>query len=175
MFRRDFSRAPTVGLRSVCIVQRCKDHETRRLGRLPFNANYLIEPFFTRLNLHRLLAKRINSLQKMKRAWQEDPVYATEIESAMKVAAVMFDLDEDVDDWDRNFPSDMEADCGLEKGCYDDNDDNKYEDEEKDDDEELDLDYVRNFDRLYVQKVVGWIDDGKNVFITGSRHIELDG
>ena len=92
----------------------------------------------------------------MKRAWQEDPVYAAEIESAMKVAAVMFDSDEDVDDWERNFPSDMEADCGLEKGC-DDDDDDKYEDEEKekDEDEELDVDYVKNFDRLYVQKVVG--------------------
>ena len=50
----------------------------------------------------------------------------------------------------------MEADCGLEKGC-DDDDDDKYEDEEKekDEDEELDVDYVKNFDRLYVQKVVG--------------------
>ena len=107
----------------------------------------------------------------MKRAWQEDPLYAAEIESAMKVAAVMFDSDEDVDDWESNFPSDMEADCSLEKGCDgdDDDDDDKYEDEEKDDDEELDADYVKkNFDRLYVQKVVGWIEDGKNVFITGS-------
>ena len=111
----------------------------------------------------------------MKRAWHEDPVYAAEIESAMKVAAVMFDSDEDVDDWERNFPSDMEADCGLEKGCDgdddndDDDDDEEDEEKEKDDDEELDADYVKkNFDRLYVQKVVGWIEDGKNVFITGS-------
>ena len=94
----------------------------------------------------------------MKRAWQEDPVYAAEIESAMKVAAAMFDSDEDVDDWERNFPSDTKTDCGLENG-YDDDDD----------DEELNADCVKkNFDRLYVQKVVGWIEDGKNVFITGS-------
>ena len=66
----------------------------------------------------------------MKRAWQEDPVYAAEIESAMKVAAVMFDSDEDVYDWEKDFPSDTKADCGLENGCDDDDDDDddEYED-----------------------------------------------
>lgn len=63
-FVETFQELQRLGYDPCAIVQRCKDHETRRLGRLPFNANYLTEPFFTRLNLHRLLAKRIDSLQK---------------------------------------------------------------------------------------------------------------
>ena len=81
----------------------------------------------------------------MKRSWQEDPLYATEIEEAMKVAAEMSDLD---DDWEHD----------------DDNDD-----DDDDDYEQLDADYVKkHFDRLYVQKIIPWIEERKNVFVTGS-------
>ena len=167
----------------------------------------------------------------MKRSWQEDPVYATEIESAMNAAAEMFDrdegddddwkdnfsrdeqhaaeieaamnaaaemfdCDEGDDDWEGNFPQDkheteIEAalnaaaemfDCdegdddwednfSRDKECDDDEDDEEeeVEEEEEEEDEELNADYVKeHFDRLYVQKLIGWIEEGKNVFVTGS-------
>lgn len=35
---------------------------------------------------------------------------------------------------------------------------------------EMDAGYLKeNFDRLYVKKVVRWIEEGKNVFVTGSQ------
>ena len=39
-----------------------------------------------------------------------------------------------------------------------------------DEDTEMDAEYVKkNFDCLYVQKVVRWLEDGQNVFVTGSQ------
>lgn len=96
----------------------------------------------------------------MKRAWQEDPLYATEIEEAMKVAAEMSDLD---DDWEHDDDNDND-----DKND-DDDDDGASDDDDDDVDEQLDAEYVkRHFDRLYVQKVIRWIEERKNVFVTGS-------
>ena len=63
-FVETFQELQRLGYDPRAIIQRCKDHESPLVGRLPFNANYLTQPFFTRLNLHRLLAKRIDSLQQ---------------------------------------------------------------------------------------------------------------
>lgn len=63
-FLETFQELQRLGYDPRAIVQRCNDHEYPPVGRLPFNANYLTAPFFTRLNLHRLLAKRVDSLQQ---------------------------------------------------------------------------------------------------------------
>ena len=78
-----------------------------------------------------------------------------DVEEAMRLAkSAAFDNDYfDDDNW--NFESESGDDSG-----------------EDDDDEgmEMDAGYVKeNFDRLYVKKVVRWIEEGKNVFVTGSQ------
>ena len=51
-----------------------------------------------------------------------------------------------------------------------DNDSTEDSEMEVDEDAEMDAEYVKkNFDRLYVQKVVRWVEDGRNVFVTGSQ------
>ena len=97
----------------------------------------------------------------MKRAWQDDQALADDIAEAMRVAE-SFDFDEDF--FSKNFIEDHEGTLNEREVTDDDDDDN-----EDDEDQEMTAEYVKkHFDQLYVQKVTGWIEDGKNVLVTGS-------
>lgn len=91
----------------------------------------------------------------MKRAWQENPEVVKEVEEAMRLAkSAAFDDDYFDDDyWSFESESDDDSCEGVDNEGM-----------------EMDAGYVKeNFDRLYVKKVVRWIEEGKNVFVTGSQ------
>ena len=78
-----------------------------------------------------------------------------EVEEAMRLAkSAAFDDDYfDDDNWNFESESDDDSCEGVDNEGT-----------------ELDAGYVKeNFDRLYVKKVVRWIEEGKNVFVTGSQ------
>lgn len=91
----------------------------------------------------------------MKRAWQEYPDVAWDIEDAMCVARSSA-FEEEIF---------CEDECRVQSES-----DNDSDGEEANEEEDMDAEYVKkNFDRLYVQKVVRWIEEGRNVFVTGSQ------
>ena len=98
----------------------------------------------------------------MKRAWQDDPEVARDVEEAMRLAkSTVFDDDDYFDDNHWTFENET-----------DETDDDYDNDNSGTDNKggELDAEYVKeNFDRLYVKKVVRWVDEGMNVFVTGSQ------
>ena len=92
----------------------------------------------------------------MKRS-SPDQDYTIEIEATNKMLKGDDEWDDDWD-WERDFPKEESDDFEV---CS--------ESEDEDDQEVLDAAYVKeHFDRLYVDKVVLWVEEGKNVFVTGS-------
>ena len=84
------------------------------------------------------------------------PDYTIEIEAANKV--LKWDDEWDDWNWEQDFPREESDDFDV---CS--------EPKDEDDQEVLDAAYVKeHFDQLYVDKVVRWIEEGKNVFVTGS-------
>lgn len=91
----------------------------------------------------------------MKRTWQDDPEVVADVEEAMRLAkSAAFDDDYfDDDRWNFESESDDDSGDGMDNEGM-----------------EMDAGYVKeNFDRLYVEKVVRWIEEGMNVFVTGSQ------
>ena len=99
----------------------------------------------------------------MKRAWQDDPEVFRDVEEAMRLArSTAFADDDYFDDNHWTFENETDETDGDDDDDSDGGTDNK--------DRELDAEYVKeNFDRLYVKKVVRWVDEGMNVFVTGSQ------
>lgn len=89
----------------------------------------------------------------MKRAWQDDPDVVAEIEDAMHVATAV----------------DFDDEC-FERNAWEPHGDHDSVGAENEEDIVMDAAFVKeNFDRLYVQKVVRWVEEGRNVFVTGSQ------